>query len=149
MPVIHVRGLRPDGGTEQADAALRLIAREVAAALGEEPRSTWCTFTAVTRMSLGERIVEQADRIVYLDMWIRPRDPAVRRQALEAACRPLLAGWTYPSRTCGRPCTWWRPAMSLRAGRSSASEGGERRPVPGRRGAEMRSSRPCADPFAG
>ena len=30
MPVIHVRGLRPDGGSEQADAALRLIAREVA-----------------------------------------------------------------------------------------------------------------------
>ena len=47
MPVIHVKGLGPDGGTEQVDAALQLIAREVAAVLGEEPRSTWCTFTAV------------------------------------------------------------------------------------------------------
>lgn len=96
MPVIHVRGLGPDGGTEQVDAALRLIAREVAAVLGEEPRSTWCTFTAVTRMSLGERIVEQADRIVYLDMWIRPRDPAVRSQALEAACSAAARGLDVP-----------------------------------------------------
>jgi hypothetical protein len=105
MPVIHVRGLGPDGGTEQVDAALQLIAREVAAVLGEEPRSTWCTFTAVTRMSLGERIVEQANRIVYLDMWMRPREPAIRGQALEAAAVPLRAGWTYQSRTCGQPTT--------------------------------------------
>jgi len=96
MPVIHVRGLRPDGDTEQVDAALRLIARDVAAALGEEPRSTWCTFTAVTRMSLGERIVEQAERIVYMDMWMRPRDPAVRKQALEAACRAAARGLDVP-----------------------------------------------------
>ena len=96
MPVIHVRGLGPDGGTEQVDAALQLIAREVAAVLGEEPRSTWCTFTAVTRMSLGERIVEQANRIVYLDMWMRPREPAIRVQALEAACRAAARGLDVP-----------------------------------------------------
>jgi hypothetical protein len=96
MPVIHVRGLHPDGGTEQLDAALRLIAREVAATLGEEPRSTWCTFTPVTRMSLGERIVEQADRIVYLDVWMRPRDEAIRSLALEAACRAAARGLDVP-----------------------------------------------------
>jgi len=96
MPVIHVRGLSPDGGTEQVDSALQLIAREVAAVLGEEPHSTWCTFTAVTRMSLGERVVEHADRIVYLDMWMRPRDPAVRSQALEAACRATARGLDVP-----------------------------------------------------
>jgi hypothetical protein len=47
-------------------------------------------------MSLGERIVEQADRIVYLDMWLRPRDPDVRSQALEAACRAAARGLDVP-----------------------------------------------------
>jgi hypothetical protein len=29
-------------------------------------------------------------------MWIRPRDPAVRRQALEAACRAAARGLDVP-----------------------------------------------------
>jgi hypothetical protein len=96
MPVIHIRALAPGGGTERIEDALRLIAREVSAPLGEEPRSTWCTFTPVSCMSLGERIVELDDRIVYVDLWMRPHDEPTRIAVLEAACRAAAHGFNVP-----------------------------------------------------
>jgi hypothetical protein len=78
------------------DGALRLIGQEVSAALGEQPRSTWCTFTAVDRMSLGERIVESDGRIVYVDLWMRPHDEPTRLKTLEAACRAAARGFDVP-----------------------------------------------------
>jgi hypothetical protein len=86
MPAIHVRGLAPTGGRAQVDRALAAIAVDVAAAIGGEPSGTWCTFTVVDRMSLGTRVVEGDDRIVYLDLWMRSRGEPVDGRALTAAC---------------------------------------------------------------
>jgi len=86
MPAIHVRGLAPTGGRAQVDQALAAIAVDVAAAIGGEPRGTWCTFTIVDRMTIGSDVVEGEGRIVYLDMWIRSRGVEIDGRALTAAC---------------------------------------------------------------
>lgn len=96
MPVIHLRSLAPPGGDGQVDEALRGVARAVAAALDDEPAGTWCTFTAVDRHSIGERPVLDEGRIVFLDLWLRPRGTDVDRAALEAACRAAAAGLGVP-----------------------------------------------------
>jgi hypothetical protein len=86
MPAIHVRGLAPTGGRAQVDQTLRAIATDVAAAIGGEPSGTWCSFTAVDRMSIGTRVLGGEDRIVYLDLWIRSRGAELDGGALTAAC---------------------------------------------------------------
>ena len=96
MPVVHLRSVRPPGGDEQIDETMRGIAREVAAALGDDPKGTWCTFTVVDRMSIGEQIVEHGGRIVYLDLWLRSRGGESDRAALEAACRAAARGLDVP-----------------------------------------------------
>jgi hypothetical protein len=96
MPTVHVRSVVPPGGTDQVDEALVAISRGVSAALDGEPSGTWCTFTAVDRSSIGERIVREEDRIVFVDMWIRPRGTDVDRAAFEAACRAAAAGFGVP-----------------------------------------------------
>jgi hypothetical protein len=96
MPVVHLRSLRPSGGDAQIDETLRGIARDVAEVLGGDPDGTWCTFTVVNRMSIGDRIVEHDGRIVYLDLWIRSRGDATDRAALEAACGAAARGLEVP-----------------------------------------------------
>jgi hypothetical protein len=96
MPVIHLRSLAPPGAEHQIDEALRGVARAVAAALDDEPAGTWCTFTAVDRQSIGERIVREDGRIVFLDLWLRPRGTDADRAALEAACRAAADGLSVP-----------------------------------------------------
>lgn len=96
MPAIHVRGLAPTGGRGQVDQTLASIAVDVAAAIDGEPSGTWCTFTVVDRMSIGTRVVEGEDRIVYLDLWIRSRGAEVDGAALTAACLAAARGLEVP-----------------------------------------------------
>jgi len=96
VPAIHLRSLPPVDGDAQIDETLRAIGRDVAEVLGDDPDGTWCTFTRVDRMSIGERIVEHDGRIAYLDLWIRSRGEATDRAALEAACRAAAKGLRLP-----------------------------------------------------
>jgi hypothetical protein len=96
VPVVHIRSLAPAGGDAEADAALASVARAVASAIGAEPAGTWCTFTAVDRMTLGERSVSDAGRIVYLDLWLRSRGAEIDRAALVAAARAASTGFGVP-----------------------------------------------------
>ena len=96
VPAVHLKSLSPPRGGRQIDETLRAIAREVAASTGGEPPGTWCTFTAVDRMSIGEDITTDAGRIVYLDMWIRSRGADVDRDALRAACGAAASGLDVP-----------------------------------------------------
>ncbi len=97
MPAVHVRSLAPPGGTAQIDRALRGIATDVADTIGGEPAGTWCTFTAVDRMSIGTDLVHGEGRIVYLDMWIRPRGSEDDGRALTAACLAASREFEVPA----------------------------------------------------
>lgn len=96
MPVVHVRSLVPPGGDDQVDEALASIARAVASAIGGEPGGTWCTFTAVDRMTIGDRRVTDDGGIVYLDVWMRTRGPQLDRAALLAASSSAAEGFGVP-----------------------------------------------------
>jgi hypothetical protein len=95
MPVVHVRGSAIDRGA--AAAALADIARDVAAAVPCEERGVWCTFTAADVQTIGHDVRDDAGRIVYVDVWIRPReDGAAGSRGLEAACRAAAVGFGVP-----------------------------------------------------
>jgi hypothetical protein len=92
MPVIHVR-TTPTSGLDAA-SALGGIARSVAAAVPCAVDGVWCTFVPLAAQTIGDR----EGRIVYVDVWIRPREgdaPAAGR-ALEAACRAAATGFGVP-----------------------------------------------------
>jgi hypothetical protein len=117
VPVVHVRSLAPPGGDEQVDAALGSIARAVASAIGGEPSGTWCTFAAVDRMTIGERRVTDAGRIVFVDLWVRPRGPELDRAALEAAAASAAHGFDVPLEDV------WATLRAVEAGRVHAGGG--------------------------
>jgi hypothetical protein len=95
MPVVHVRASAIDRGA--AASALAGIARDVAAAVPCEERGVWCTFTPADVQTVGPDVREGAGRIVYLDVWIRPReDVAAGSRGLEAACRAAAIGFGVP-----------------------------------------------------
>lgn len=96
MPVVHVRSLDPPGGAPQVDAALAAVARAVAAVVEDEPSGTWCTFTALDRMTIGDQPVVDAGRVVYLDVWMRSRTPELERAALVAAAGAAAEGLGVP-----------------------------------------------------
>ncbi len=96
MPVVHVRGLAPDGGAEQVDRALATVARDVAAAIDGDPSGTWCTFTALERMTIGEAAAEGEGRIVFVDLWTRSRGADTDADALRAACLAAAEGLDVP-----------------------------------------------------
>ena len=86
MPVIHVRAAPFDRG--DASAALQAIATAVADAVPCDVGDVWCTFSTVDVQSVGTETRDGVGRIVYVDLWIRPReDAAAAPRALEAACR--------------------------------------------------------------
>jgi hypothetical protein len=95
MPTIHVRATSTDRGA--AAETLATIARDVASATGIEPGHVWCTFSAVDVQTVGTEVREGDGRIVYVDVWMRPRDdPAAMTRALEAACRAAAGGLGVP-----------------------------------------------------
>ena len=96
MPVIHLRGLAPAGGSAPIEAALTGIADAVHGVVGGDPGDTWCTFTAVDAMSIGTRIVTGDGQILYLDCTISPRGAEVESAVLAAACRAAAAGFAVP-----------------------------------------------------
>jgi hypothetical protein len=96
MPAVHVRSTATD--RDRAPAALAEIARVVAAAVPCQVDGVWCTFTAIDTQAIGERTTDHQGRIVYVDVWIRPRDgdPAADGRALEAACRSAATAFGVP-----------------------------------------------------
>jgi hypothetical protein len=95
VPVVHVRGSSREA--ELAPTALGRIARDVAEATPCDLETVWCTFTALDVQSIGARTVGRAGRIVYVDVWIRPRaDAAAATRALEAACRAAATVFEIP-----------------------------------------------------
>ena len=95
MPTVHVRANEVD--REAAASALRLIAREVAAAVPCDIGSVWCTFSSVDLQTVGDDVREGEGRIVYVDVWIRAReDGGAATRTLEVACRAAAEG-------CGTP----------------------------------------------
>ncbi len=95
MPAIHVRASETD--RDAAPTVLARVAREVAAAVPCDVGGVWCTFTAVDVQTIGEEIRAEEGRIVYVDVWIRPRDDVrAAPRALEAACRAAAEGFGVP-----------------------------------------------------
>lgn len=93
MPTIHVRGTEADRAA--ARVALPALARAIAAAVPCTVDGVWCTFAVVDHQTIGERATPVDGRILYLDVWIRPRpdDEAATSRALEAACRAAAEGF--------------------------------------------------------
>ena len=94
MPVVHVRAAPID---ENASAsALASIARAVAVAVPCEVGGVWTTFTPVVQ-TVGEEPRPGPGRIVYVELWLRPReDPSTPIRALAAACRAAAEGFGVP-----------------------------------------------------
>jgi len=86
MPVVHVRAAPFDRG--DASPALQAIATAVADAVPCEVGDVWCTFSTLDTQTVGTETRDGVGRIVYVDVWIRPRaDAEAGPRALEAACR--------------------------------------------------------------
>lgn len=95
MPVVHVRANAVD--RPSASAALAAITEAVASAVPCAPDAVWCTFTAVETQTIGGAARDDEGRIVYVDVWIRPRaDDVSITRALEAACTAAAAGLGVP-----------------------------------------------------
>jgi hypothetical protein len=96
MPVVHVRGGEVD--RERAADALPAIARAVAEATPCALDGVWCTFTTLAHQTIGARDTTRDGRILYLDLWARPRgdDPTGAARPLEAACRAAADGFGVP-----------------------------------------------------
>jgi len=95
MPAVHVRASPSD--RDHAAAALRAVAAAVAAAVPCEERGVWCTFVTIDVQTVGAQVREEEGRIVYVDIWLRPRDDeGAGARALEAACRATADGLGVP-----------------------------------------------------
>jgi hypothetical protein len=93
MPAIHVRANPHDDPAP----ALGAIAVAVAAAVPCEVAGVWCTFSPLGAQTVGTDPRPGEGAIVYVDVWIRPRDDdAAAARALETACRAAAAGFGVP-----------------------------------------------------
>ena len=96
MPVIHVRtsALDPD----RPEEILAGIAGSVADAVPCDVDGVWCTFTALDVQTVGLEVRRAEGRIVYVDVWIRPRegDPGATDRALSVACATASSGFGVP-----------------------------------------------------
>jgi len=97
VPVVHVRGSEVDRAA--AAAALVVVAHEVAEAVPCDVASVWCTFTGLGVQTIGDRVMDGVGRILYVDVWIRPRPGDLRAapRALEAACGAAAAAFGVPA----------------------------------------------------
>jgi len=96
MPVIHVRTTQLD--RDRPAEILAETARAVADAVPCDLEGVWCTFTPVDVQTVGAQVREAAGRIVYVDVWIRPRlgDEEAAARALSAACAAIASGFGVP-----------------------------------------------------
>lgn len=92
MPVIHVRGGAQTQGSG-TDRSLASIATAAAAAAGEPVERVWCTYSRVSKMTVGER---PNGGIVYVDVLMRSRGEDVDRATLEAAGRAASQAFGVP-----------------------------------------------------
>ena len=72
------------------------IARAVATAIEGEPIGTWCTFAAIQHLTIGDRPIVDAGRIVFVDLWMRSRGTDRNRAALVAAATSVAEGFGVP-----------------------------------------------------
>lgn len=96
MPTVHVRSLASDASA--AETTLRAVARAVAEVTPCSVSAVWVTFAALEVQTIGERVVVDDSRIVYVDLWMRrrPEDPEAPARALAAACGAAAAGVGVP-----------------------------------------------------
>jgi hypothetical protein len=117
VPVVHVRSLVPPGGDAQVDRALASIAGAVARAIDGDPAGTWCTFAPIEHLTIGDRTIVDEGRIVFVDLWMRPRGDDRARDALVAASSAAADGFGVPVEDV------WAALRPVEAGRVFA--GGE------------------------
>lgn len=96
MPVIHVRTTRLDH--DRPAEILADTARAVADAVPCELDGVWSTFTPVDVQTVGAAVRGAEGRIVYVDVWIRPRseDEGAAIRALSVACAAIASGFAVP-----------------------------------------------------
>ncbi|MDQ4024670.1 MAG: hypothetical protein M3217_04135 [Actinomycetota bacterium] len=63
------------------------IATATAAAVDCPVREVWCTFDGLAVTSIGERVPEEDEAILYVDLLLTPRPDDVMARALEATAR--------------------------------------------------------------
>jgi hypothetical protein len=73
----------------QLEEAMLALAKSISAATSCRPQDVWCTFTNVTAITVGLKVPEWENRIVYADILMRPRGGDVAAQALEAAASTI------------------------------------------------------------
>ena len=85
MPIVHVKGSQPPG--TRTDQALRAVATAVANATEGDVNGVWCTYSSAEIQTIGTTVPAQSDRILYVDLLLKPRGQHVGEAALGAAAR--------------------------------------------------------------
>jgi phenylpyruvate tautomerase PptA (4-oxalocrotonate tautomerase family) len=95
MPIVHVNGL--DGRDVQtANHALQHVAAAVADAADCPIEEVWCTLRRVDAMTVGERSIEWDGRIVYVDVFLRPRGEDASKRILERCSAAVAEAFDVP-----------------------------------------------------
>lgn len=77
--------------------ALARVTLRVAEEVPCERAGVWCTFQELAAETVGGRAVDGDGRIVYVDVWMRPRDDVdAPGRALSAACHAVAEGLGVP-----------------------------------------------------
>lgn len=98
MPVVHVTALRPSDPARPA-AMLAGIAAVISPLTGVEPRRIWASFRELQpgEMNLGG--VPQptiSGSVVFVDLHLKDRGPAVNDAVLSAVCHHVADGLGVP-----------------------------------------------------
>jgi hypothetical protein len=83
MPIVHVKGHEPSSA-DLIERGLGTVAGAVADAIENDVSGVWCTFTSVTQ-TIGSQVPAPDERILYLDLLMKPRGRDAAEAALEAA----------------------------------------------------------------
>jgi hypothetical protein len=75
---------------------LRDLAATVGEACGCSIDDVWCTFTAVTAMTVGTRSDPADSKIIFVDLAMRARDPDIVEPAMEAAATTVSGHMRVP-----------------------------------------------------
>ncbi|HEV2755750.1 MAG TPA: hypothetical protein VG318_08245 [Actinomycetota bacterium] len=86
MPIVHVRGTQ-SRASRATRATLGRIATATATAVDCPVHEVWCTFEGLAATSIGERVPEEDEAILYVDLLLAPRPDDVMARALEATAR--------------------------------------------------------------
>lgn len=103
MPVIHVKGSEPRTPLD-AEKGLHAISSAVAQALGTDVGQVWCTYTNIETQTIGNKVPEWEDRILYLELLMKPRGKIwLTGPSQPGVPRPRLLSRSS-LKTCGLTC---------------------------------------------